>query len=92
MAGLDFHAAVPQEQENDSTIRRTTRIGVILFLVYVIFYGGFMLLSAFSPQTMGSPSLGGVNLSVDYGFFLIILAIVLALGYMKLCKKNGKAE
>jgi uncharacterized membrane protein (DUF485 family) len=63
---------------------------VILFIVYVLFYGGFMALSAFSPDTMSQPFLGGANLAVVYGFALIIAALVLALIYMKLCRKSSK--
>lgn len=92
MAGLDFKTTEPKEQESDVVIKHNTKIGVIMFFVYVAFYGGFMGLSAFSPETMSTPSLGGVNLSVLYGFLLIVLALVLAMIYMKLCKKTGKAD
>jgi uncharacterized membrane protein (DUF485 family) len=64
-------------------------MGVILFFVYLIFYGGFMALSAFSPETMSEPFLGGVNVAVVYGLSLIIVPLVLALIYMKLCRKTS---
>ena len=31
---------------------RNTRLGLALFAVYLVFYGGFVLLAAFSPETM----------------------------------------
>jgi uncharacterized membrane protein (DUF485 family) len=90
MAGLDFKAPVAKEQEDAAVVAYNSRKGVILFLVYVIFYGGFMALSAFSPETMSRPFLGGANLAVVYGFALILAALVLALLYMKLCRKSSK--
>lgn len=89
MAGLDFKAPVAKEQEDAAVVAHNTRMGVILFIVYVVFYGGFMALSAFKPEVMSQPFLGGVNLAVIYGFALIIAALVLALIYMKVCRKSS---
>lgn len=90
MAGLDFKAPVAREQEDAAVVARNTRTGVMLFVVYVILYAGFMALSAFRPEIMSRPSLGGVNLAVVYGFALIVAALVLALIYMKACHVNAK--
>jgi uncharacterized membrane protein (DUF485 family) len=89
MAGLDFKAPVTREQEDASVVAHNTRMGVILFVVYVAIYGGFMALSAFAPDVMRKPILGGVNVAVVYGFSLIIAALVLALVYMKICRKTS---
>jgi uncharacterized membrane protein (DUF485 family) len=86
MAGLDFKAAVVKEQEDEAVIAHNTRMGLLLFAVYVALYGGFMALSAFWPEVMSRPFLGGVNLAVSYGFALIFAALALALLYMKLCR------
>jgi uncharacterized membrane protein (DUF485 family) len=67
---------------------RAGRIGLMLFAVYVLFYAGFMGLSAFAPQVMSSRPLGGVNLAIDYGLGLIIGAFALALLYMALARKS----
>ncbi|MCA9212674.1 MAG: DUF485 domain-containing protein [Planctomycetales bacterium] len=64
---------------------RNARIGLGLFFVYLLFYGGFVVLSAFSPDTMETIAFGGVNLAVVYGFGLIIVAFVLALAYGAIC-------
>ena len=48
-----------------------------------------MALSAFAPETMSEPFLGGVNLAVVYGFALIIVPLLLAFLYMKLCRKTS---
>lgn len=90
MAGLDFKAPVAKEQEDAAVIAHNTRMGVILFIVYVAFYGGFMALSAFKPEVMSQPFLSGANLAVVYGFSLIVAALVLALVYMKVCRKTSK--
>ena len=73
-------------------VAHNTRMGVILLVVYVVFYGGFMALSAFRPAAMADAPLGGPNLAVLYGFGLIVLALVLALVYMKVCRKSGQGS
>jgi uncharacterized membrane protein (DUF485 family) len=88
MAGLDFKPTGAKEQEDAAVVAYNTRMGVILFVVYVLFYGGFMALSAFWPEVMSKPFLQGVNLAVVYGFALIIAALVLAMVYMKVCRKS----
>jgi uncharacterized membrane protein (DUF485 family) len=88
MAGLNFEASAAKEQEDEAVVTHNTRMGVILCIVYVLFYGGFMALSAFWPEVMSKPFVSGVNLAVVYGFSLIVVALVLALVYMKLCRKS----
>jgi len=90
MADMNFKADVPKEQEDAAVVAHNTRMGVILFIVYVAFYGGFMALSAFKPDAMSQPFLGGANLAVVYGFALIVAALALALIYMKVCRKSAK--
>ena len=65
---------------------RNARIGLILFFVYLAFYGGFVLLAAFSPSTMARTPWAGVNLAIWYGFALIAAALLLALIYGYLCR------
>ena len=62
------------------------RLGMFLFVVYLILYGGFVILNAFAAETMEATPLAGVNLAVLYGFGLIIAALVLALVYGWLSK------
>jgi uncharacterized membrane protein (DUF485 family) len=88
MAGMDFNAPQTREQEDASVVAYNTRVGAIMFFVYVAFYGGFMALSAFRPAMMSRPFLGGANLAIVYGFALIVAALVLALIYMKVCRKS----
>ncbi|HOW65240.1 MAG TPA: DUF485 domain-containing protein [Candidatus Paceibacterota bacterium] len=88
MAGLDFKATGVKEREDAAVVAHNTRAGVVLFIVYVVFYGGFMALSAFWPEAMSKPFLFGANLAVVYGFALIVAALVLAMVYMKVCRKS----
>jgi len=58
-----------------------SRLGMVLFLVYLIFYVGFVGMVVFAQNAMESLPLAGVNLAVWYGFALILLAFVLAIVY-----------
>ena len=60
---------------------RYSRLGLTLFTLYLLLYGGFVLLNTFAPQAMEATPLAGVNLAILYGFGLIIAAFVLALIY-----------
>ena len=64
---------------------RNTRLGLTLFTVYLVFYSGFVLLAAFSPDSL-AVLLAGVNLAVWYGFGLIVAAFVLAIVYGWACR------
>jgi uncharacterized membrane protein (DUF485 family) len=68
---------------------RNSRIGLALFALYMVFYGGFVLIAAFSPGTMEATPLAGVNLAIWYGFGLIVAAILLAILYGLACRKES---
>lgn len=70
---------------------RASRIGLSLFAVYLLLYGGFVLLAAFSPRTMEATPLAGVNLAIWYGFGLIVAALMLALVYGWACRSAPKS-
>lgn len=70
---------------------RNARIGLVLFGVYLLLYGGFVLLNAFAPETMdATPIIDGVNLAILCGIGLIIAAFVLALLYGFLCRSSDE--
>ena len=71
---------------------RNARIGLVLFCIYLLLYGGFVFLSAFSPHTMEMRPVAGVNLAILYGFGLIVAALVLALIYGYLCRDTGDGD
>lgn len=67
---------------------RNARYGLWLFAVYLLIYGGFVGLAAFSPATMEKLPAAGVNLAIWYGFGLIIAAFAMALLYGWLCRSE----
>ena len=58
-----------------------SRLGLTLFGVYLFFYLGFVLISAFACDWFEIILPGGLNLAVVYGFGLILLALLLAIVY-----------
>jgi len=64
---------------------RNARIGLKLFCVYLLLYGGFVGINSFSPETMEKTPFAGVNLAIWYGMALIIGAFILALIYGVVC-------
>lgn len=73
----------------DAEAKRNARLGLWLFGIYCIGYGGFMVLTAFFPGVIGSKPFGGVNLAIIYGFGLIAGALILALVYLVACRDRG---
>jgi len=81
MLGVLVHRLLRTTSRNAAMPPRHSRIGLALFFVYLLFYGGFVLLAAFSPGTLEATPLAGVNLAIWYGFALIAVAIVMAFVY-----------
>jgi uncharacterized membrane protein (DUF485 family) len=86
MAGLDHGPLHPKEIEDPEIAARNARYGMVLFLIYLEFYSGFVVLNAFFPVQMESTPALGLNLAILYGFALIIAAMVLALLYSWQCR------
>lgn len=68
------------------------RLGVRLFFVYLLLYGGFVLINAFAPSQMEATPIAGLNLAILYGFGLIIGALVLSLVYGALCTSEDASD
>lgn len=92
MAGLGHGPAQPAEKEDPRDMERNARNGMLLFLVYLAFYGGFVALNAFWPKKMEATPIWGINLAVLYGGALIVAAMVLALIYSWLCRGARSAS
>lgn len=71
---------------NPISQRHNSRLGLVLFAVYLLLYGGFVYLNAFDRTAM-TQLYAGINLAVWYGLALIVFALVLAAIYMALCRK-----
>ena len=72
--------------------KSNSRFGLVLFLIYVLLYAGFMALNAFAPHLMSRMPFGGVNLAIVYGLGLIVAAFVLALIYATSARSGGGGE
>lgn len=79
----DLHGAPDSAatEPRDRFSARRARIGFALFIAYLVFYTGFVLLNAFAPNTIEMAQLAGVNLAVTYGLALIVVAFLLAVVY-----------
>jgi hypothetical protein len=63
-----------------------TRLGLWMFLLYCLFYAGFVMINVLTGgKAMQAIVLSGMNLAVVYGMGLIVLALVMALIYNHLC-------
>lgn len=71
----------------DKAIASKARVGIILFFIYCIAYGGFVAINTLKPKLMDIEVIAGVNLACVYGFGLIVLAIIMGLIYNALCTK-----
>ncbi len=85
MARLDLH------EDHPHVVSRNARNGMILFVLYLLLYSGFVVLNIFAPSAMARDTIGGVNLAITYGVGLIIAALVLALIYMWTCRGSDAA-
>jgi heme/copper-type cytochrome/quinol oxidase subunit 3 len=83
-------------EDHPDNISKNMRIGMVLFLIYTAFFGGFIYMHVAHPAAMASTMLPlpgerelplfGTNLGVVYGMCLILAAFVLALVYMSLTR------
>lgn len=81
---------MPAENSNPLVERYNARLGMALFLLYLLFYGAFVVINAAWPQWMDMVVWSGLNLAVVYGLGLIVGAFILALVYALLCKTPTK--
>jgi len=72
--------------EGDSDERRqaapASPLGLALFGLYVLLYGGFITLVLWRPDLVAERPLGGVNLAIACGLGLIAAAVLLSGAYM----------
>lgn len=67
------------------------RYGLVFFTIYLLLYGGFVLLVTFFPALVEKP-IGGISLAVVYGIGLILAAFLLALCYLWVCRTPKVTE
>ena len=86
MAGMEHGVQHPKELENPVLAARNARYGMVLFLIYLSVYVGFVGLNAVRPELMELTPAWGLNVAILYGLALIVFAMVLALVYCWLCR------
>jgi uncharacterized membrane protein (DUF485 family) len=67
------------------------RLGIRMFLFYLLFYAGFVTINLLAPLAMATILFAGLNLATVYGFALIIVALIEALVYDWLCRRKEAA-
>ena len=87
---VDMMAPERRRQLGDGGIF-AQRYGLVLFAVYLVIYGGFVLLNAFRPDLADERVLAGLNLAIVYGMALIFAAFGLAVVYGWLCRAPAHA-
>lgn len=88
------HGPAVKWKENEKASKVKTKIGIWMFLGYLIIYAAFIVINVTNPKLMGS-NVGSVNLAIVFGFGLIFLALVMALIYNALCgivEQKGEKE
>ena len=75
----------------DAAAPYKSRLGIWMFLLYALFYVGFVAINLYNPLLMEMNVLFGLNLATVYGFALIVGALILALIYNYLCCKKEDA-
>jgi len=73
----------------DGASKYKEKLGVRMFIMFVVVYAGFILINSLSPKLMGI-DIGKINLAIFYGIGLILYALVLATIYNYLCTKKEK--
>jgi len=64
------------------TVAPASRLGLTLFGLYVLLYGGFIGLVLVRPNLVAERPFGGVNLAIACGLGLIVAAVALSVVYM----------
>jgi uncharacterized membrane protein (DUF485 family) len=68
-----------------------TRLGIWMFLGYLVFYVVFVAINVGAPLLMERVVFMGMNLATVYGFTLIVAALIQALIYDAFCRAREHA-
>lgn len=78
--------------ENSPERQYNMRLGLVLFAIYCALYAGFVFINALDAQLMDTIVLAGLNLAIVYGMALIVTALIMALIYGAMCKREPTKE
>jgi hypothetical protein len=85
-SGMPAHESRSESRQPAPAGTASSRIGLALFWIYVLLYGGFIGIVLFRPDLLSRRPFGGVNLAIAYGMGLIAGAFLLAIIYMAACR------
>ena len=85
MPSLDQYSPAQPEPRDAGVERYNARLGLGLFVGYLLCYAVYVAVNAFAPKWMDE-MVGGLNVAVVSGFGLIGGAVVLAVAYSFLCR------
>lgn len=80
-----------QQHEEDLSAEYKARLGIRMFIIYALFYAGFVAINLTAPLVMERIVFLGLNFATVYGFGLIIGALLLALVYDRMCRKHEES-
>lgn len=78
------HIPAKEWKEDAATSKLKSKIGIWMFLGYLVVYAVFIIINVVNPKIMGI-DIGKLNLAIVFGFGLILLALIMALIYNALC-------
>lgn len=73
---------------SSTRLTHNARIGMILFVIYLLFYGSFVWVSAFRNEWMAQVVWAGLNLAIVWGMALIGVAVIMAIIYILLARDD----
>ncbi len=79
-----------KQDRNEEVIQYKQKLGLLMFLIYVTAYSGFVFISVFNVELMDIVMIFGLNLAVFYGLGIIVFALILAVIYSVLCKRKER--
>lgn len=88
----NLSAPPPGHEDHPDITSHNSRLGLVLFFVYLALYAGFIAVTTFRPNLLAKTPFAGVNLAILYGFGLILAALILAAVYMALCKPGSSGQ
>jgi len=86
---MEHGPAAEWKKENSEGFK--SRLGIIMFAAFTPIYLAFILITVINPRLMAI-NVGSLNLAIVYGFAIIIIAIILALIYNRICSKREKQD
>ncbi len=79
------------EWKKEKSENYKTRVGLIMFAIYVPIYLAFIFLCVLNPRLVAM-DVGKLNLAITFGFALIIIAVIQALIYNVICSRREKLD